>query len=366
MRYILLVFLVVFSFTASFAQLSVSSQVSSTDAHISTLPDTSVCWLVPMTFTGSSVGTQDPVYTWDMGDGSPVITSGAVDHVYSKPGDYTVKLTVKDATGNIRTTSERVHVVKITAYTVTHDTSVCLAAPMAMHAGAIVEPGSVGYTLGWAPADHIGAPTSASPYFFGVGDFVYTVTASTFFPACNAIDTEAIHSFPPVTLINVTPNRSIPWGSTVQLNAEGAVYYTWLPANGTLDDPNINDPIAAPSDPVTKYTVYGMNTFGCLDSASVTIKMGSMTQFMPTAFTPNGDGINDVFRIVNITYQRLVDFRIFNRWGQQVFQTANREIGWDGTWKGVPQDVGVYTYQLILGFVDGTTKTYTGNVTLVR
>ena len=92
-----------------------------------------------------------------------------------------------------------------------------------------------------------------------------------------------------------------------------------------------------------------------------------MSECIPSAFTPNGDGLNDVFRLCNMMYQRLIEFSVFNRWGQMVFHnTTDPKKGWDGTFNGTPQDIGVYNYLIILSRPDGTNITYKGEVTLIR
>ena len=184
---------------------------------------------------------------------------------------------------------------------------------------------------------------------------------------CTASDVLTIHVKPPLVLSNLTIDQTISIGSSVQLNADSALYYTWTPNDGTLNNPNINNPIATPTDSVTVYTVYGSTLYGCKDTASVTIRVDpTVTDFMPAAFTPNGDGLNDNFRVFNLRSQRLVDFRIFNRWGHEVFQTIDPKKGWDGTFNGVAQDMGVYNYQVIVAHPDGSQKSYTGTVTLIR
>jgi gliding motility-associated-like protein len=93
-----------------------------------------------------------------------------------------------------------------------------------------------------------------------------------------------------------------------------------------------------------------------------------MTEDIPTGFTPNGDGLNDVFRVVGLKYQDLVDFRVYNRWGQQVFYTNNYKDGWDGTFNGVKQDMGTYFYTIIVARPGGAGNdiVYKGEVTLIR
>jgi gliding motility-associated-like protein len=87
---------------------------------------------------------------------------------------------------------------------------------------------------------------------------------------------------------------------------------------------------------------------------------------IPNAFTPNNDGQNDVFKIKNITDERLIDFKVFNRWGTILFRTTDPNVGWDGTNKGQPQPIGVYGYVIQIGYSDGYVETYKGTVTLIK
>ncbi len=185
---------------------------------------------------------------------------------------------------------------------------------------------------------------------------------------CFSHSTDDIKVYPPVILTNVTTNTAIQYGSSIQLNADGALYYWWSPDDGTLNNPNINNPIAAPKDS-TVYMVVGSSQWGCRDTAEVTITIiNPYPVIIPSGFTPNNDGLNDIFRLANLTYQKLVEFSIFNRWGQLVYHNASGDSkqGWDGTFNGVPQDMGVYNYFIILSNPDGTNKVYKGDVTLIR
>ena len=141
----------------------------------------------------------------------------------------------------------------------------------------------------------------------------------------------------------------------------------WTPNNGTLDNPNINNPVATPTDSVTTYVVHVMSIYGCLSTDSIVVYVDNTNpEFIPSGFTPNGDGLNDVFMPTKLKYQKLVDFRIYNRWGTLIFQTSDPKKGWDGTYNGVPQDIGVYSYEIITAHSDGANKVYKGNVTLIR
>lgn len=86
---------------------------------------------------------------------------------------------------------------------------------------------------------------------------------------------------------------------------------------------------------------------------------------IPNAFSPNGDGVNDVIKVEGQGIVEL-DFRIYNRWGEEVFHSDNKDYGWDGIYKGIPQEMDVYVYSAASRFLDGTRKTLKGNITLLR
>ena len=86
---------------------------------------------------------------------------------------------------------------------------------------------------------------------------------------------------------------------------------------------------------------------------------------LPTGFSPNGDGENDILYVRGAAILTL-DLKIYNRWGQLVFETKNQENGWDGTFNGQPQPIDAYAYVLVASFIDGTNKTLKGNITLLR
>ncbi len=339
-----------------------------------------VCVGMPLTFSNYSTSSTNGVsttgllkYYWEFANNANDTVINPV-YTFPSPGMYDVKLTITDTIGCQKTFDDSVMIIYIGVRTRVHDTSVCLTDSMSMLAYVEVIPeGRLQPTYLWSPANNIGQTDGLGTNFFGLGTFIYTITATTPPMAsnangCIATDTERIVSYPPVTLTNLTSSpTAIPFGGSIQLSASGAVYYTWKPDNGTLDNNNINNPVASPVDPSTVYTVYGMNLYGCVDSANITITLdNTMFEGMPTGFTPNGDNLNDIFKITKLKFPKLVDFRIFNRWGQEVFQTANPEVGWDGTYHGTPQDIGVYNWIITLGYVNGENKTFKGTVTLIR
>jgi gliding motility-associated-like protein len=105
--------------------------------------------------------------------------------------------------------------------------------------------------------------------------------------------------------------------------------------------------------------------WGCVAEIEVEVPGGELLLAMPNTFTPNGDGTNDFFNVVGNAEARVVAFRIFNRWGQQVYDNRNPAQGWDGTFNGQPQPSEVYFYQIEVQTPDGV-WTQQGDVTLVR
>jgi gliding motility-associated-like protein len=86
---------------------------------------------------------------------------------------------------------------------------------------------------------------------------------------------------------------------------------------------------------------------------------------VPTAFSPNGDGANDVLYVRGAAV-KTVDFRVYNRFGEMVFETTDMDIGWDGTYKGKPQEMEAYAWTLDATFIDDSFVSQKGNVTLLR
>lgn len=250
--------------------------------------------------------------------------------------------------------------------TVMNDTSLCLKQPLPIRVD--VQPSSFsGYNYFWFTPNHLSDPYAKEPEFWlddQSGTFQYVLAVQT--PVgCVGRDTFSITAWPGVDLENVTADFTAKYGEQVQLNAEGAPFYVWTP-DRLLDFPNTGSPMVTALDSTT-FQVIGMNRWGCADTAYVKMNIDyTMFEILPNAFSPNGDGRNDVFKITNMKFQRLIEFRIFNRWGQEVFSTTDYKRGWDGTFKGIQQEAGVYQYLIRVTTPDGQMRTYKGDVSLIR
>jgi gliding motility-associated-like protein len=140
-----------------------------------------------------------------------------------------------------------------------------------------------------------------------------------------------------------------------QLNGSGGSSYSWFPTIG-LSDPNVSNPIGKISDDA-KYLLTVKTVEGCVDTASVKVRIfkGSAV-YVPTAFSPNNDGLNDVLKPYYVSIKSLSFFTIYNRWGQIVFTTNDLNKGWDGFSKNKRQVVGSYVW--VLKAVDAIGKTH--------
>jgi gliding motility-associated-like protein len=115
------------------------------------------------------------------------------------------------------------------------------------------------------------------------------------------------------------------------------------------------------------------NAGGCVNEDKITISVncGAENVFIPNTFSPNGDGVNDVFYIRGTGITEINYFRIFNRWGQLVFERKIAPLntpfaGWDGTLNGIVLPPDVYVYMVDVNCDNGKTTTLKGDITLVR
>jgi gliding motility-associated-like protein len=170
---------------------------------------------------------------------------------------------------------------------------------------------------------------------------VMTVNERCSSPVGSNVVVMTVYAIPHITL---TPDTIIAAGSSITLDpviTGSIVSHQWSPVIG-LDDPSLPDPVASPAVNTT-YRLDVQNGGGCAASAKEVVVV-FYDLVLPNAFTPNGDGHNDLFRIppsIPVTIQRL---SVFDRWGAEVFATANGSEGWDGRMHGRPQPGGTYVW----------------------
>lgn len=157
--------------------------------------------------------------------------------------------------------------------------------------------------------------------------------------------------------------------TVLSTNLVGDFTYSWAPPE-TLDDPTSDMPVATPIEENTTYTVTVTNADGCTATGQVEVtaripQCNPDDVFIPNMFTPNGDGVNDIFKIESIFVEEM-SMVIFNRWGQKVFESTTLGSGWDGTFEGSQQDPDVYVYCVTARCINGIDYVAQGNITLMK
>lgn|GEM_PF-321497 len=168
----------------------------------------------------------------------------------------------------------------------------------------------------------------------------------------------------PLAVLEMPESVNIYPGESYQLLSNtNALYFQWFPPSG-INDPTLSDPTFNP-EVRTRYFVTATTEHGCEIKDSIDILVNESVIDVPNAFTPGND-LNGKFKAVNRGIYKLNNFSVFNRWGNKVFSTSNINEGWDGTYKGTPQPMGVYMYIIDAQSESGKRFQQNGNVTLIR
>ena len=240
------------------------------------------------------------------------------------------------------------------------DTSFCIPAPVPFTATG-------GDIYNWSPATYLSNAQISNPTALPDSSIVYQLKITD--TVCNiSQDLQVKITIDPLPIVSLSKSNDIDCTiATAHLTAAGGNTYQWSPAT-SLNNPNIPNPIANPTE-TTTYTVEAFNSLGCNTIDSLTIyftKTGVSNIYLPNAFTPNGDGHNDIFMVEALGAAKIKHFSIFNRWGQMVFSTDDIAKGWDGTFNGVAQPAGTYVWQVQTSDPCVASPFKKGQVTLIR
>lgn len=230
--------------------------------------------------------------------------------------------------------------------------------------GYLADPVFGDYQYLWSPSGDTDHKTS------GLNPGVHTITV-TDDNNCSATASYTIDDVLPI-IASITPDSSlISMGDTLGLgvtvqNAFGALTYSWSPTTG-LSCTDCANPNATVYNDIV-YSVVVTDSTGCTNynflEAYVYVD-NSLFFFIPNSFTPNGDGINDNFMVFGQDIKS-VSMMIYNRWGELVFNGQNQFETWDGTYQGVMQSSGVFTYVINVEFLNDATLQKNGSLTLIR
>ena len=227
------------------------------------------------------------------------------------------------------------------------------------------------HTYEWSPASGLDDSKSANPIAspHQTTNFMVVAREGSCIPDTHYVKV-VVH---PKPIVKASGSTKIIAGKSTSIDASGEHIrkFEWKPAE-SLTCSDCPSPYATPTK-TTTYTITGYTEYGCADSANVTITVlcDESQLYIPNTFTPNGDGMNDVFYPRGDGLDKITTFRVYNRWGEIVFERSSfnlndKQSGWDGTFRGQPLSPDVYVYLVEAKCDNGDLLKIKGDVTLIR
>ena len=358
------------------ANISAQSPILMDTLHISLGPLLHVCdstWVpfnpTVVSFVGDSLH-QPLTWHWNFGSGNPADTSSlpSPGFDFTSPGTFIVQARASSIPGCTATALDTVQVIPDIVLRAPADTFVCKGATVAITA-------SGADTYQWSPTATLTKITGGTAWAAPDTNTVYTV-----------IGQDAFHCFADTNLITVSvttiPTVGLPAGPLtspagvgVSLPATASadvVSYAWTPPDG-LSCADCAAPMAYPNASGSTYTVTVSTAYGCTAQASISINLLCRLDAVsvPSAFTPNHDGHNDMFYPMGKGIRAINHFSIWDRWGRPVFSRDNipinaEDYGWNGMTNGREMPPGAYVYILEVTCETGEVFKLNGTVVLIR
>ncbi|TNE64500.1 MAG: T9SS type B sorting domain-containing protein [Bacteroidetes bacterium] len=249
------------------------------------------------------------------------------------------------------------------------DQTACFGDPVTLTASVTGTPG----TITWLPGPGTGNSVSVTPSV----STTYTAVL-TFQPNCTVLDSVQVTVIPGISLSDITADPSqdtICEGTLVTLKVTADppdLEFTWLENNTPIPGAVLDSVMVSPPgdvNPVSvSYSVIATDAFGCTATSGPFEQLVIRCFVFPNAFTPDGDGNNDTFGGIQ-TFGgdlEIVEYRVFSRWGQKVFEATDNQKVWDGRVDGKEAPSDVYVYYITVRFANGDEKSFKGDVTLLR
>ncbi|MCB9224380.1 MAG: gliding motility-associated C-terminal domain-containing protein [Crocinitomicaceae bacterium] len=341
---------VTYSITSGACTATSTQSISVVDPQVSASGTAASCFGQSNGTASATVsgGSGNYTYSWNT---TPAQTTSNASNLAA--GSYTV--TVTDVDGGCTVTADVTIIEPSQIQLVLTPTNVC--APLLGSASVTASGGVGGFTYNWSPV------ISTDSIATGIDSAMATVVV-TDGNGCTATDSVFVTVYPQ-PVVTTSMDTTIYWGDFAMLSATGGVSYSWTP-NDELSCDDCASPIASP-DVATQYCVTVTDANGCVNEACtwVYIEIVCGEVFVPSAFSPNNDGENDILCVYTDCYEQLT-FTIYNRWGEAVFESSSENICWDGTWKGKELNSAVFVYTLDGYLINGQTVSKKGNISLIR
>lgn len=321
------------------------------------MPDTVICLTDSVTLSAATNGLRF-IWTPSSGMNDPTLLRPRV-----KPAGTTL-YELTSIIGNCNTTDEvLVTTIPYPQVDAGQDTVICFGTSTQLQASIVAS------NFTWSPANTLTNANTLSPIVRPRRTTMYTLTVTDDIGCPKPVKDTVIVEVLPRIRAYAGNDTAVVVGQPVQLNAIGGVQYEWVPPT-SLSNAFIPDPIGVYDgmfDSI-RYKVLVYNAEGCADSAFKTVKIFRTDPriFVPTAFTPNGDRLNDVVRPIAAGIERIEYFQVYNRWGQMVFSTTRNGEGWDGKINGKIQGTEVFVWVVRAVDYKGVVFFAKGTVTLLH
>lgn len=323
-----------------------------------TVNEDTACQPFQAQFIATSAGASQ--LSWNFGDGGSS-TDPIVNHTYHNAGLFTAELKVNSQLGCKDTAQKDILVHPKPQARKHNDTTICLGDTLELWVKG-------GETYDWNNEQFLARDSSSSTLAFPDTTTSFTIHV---FNEFNCIDTAKIIvnvQAPPIPNPLNYSDSSIIIGEYIDLDATAGdgFQYSWLPSEG-LSCPNCPITRAQPLKN-TSYVVSISDQFGCFtikDTIFIEV-IEEYTLDVPNAFSPNGDGNNDIIYAKGWGLKELIAFKIYNRFGELIFESNDFDKGWDGTYKGKAQNMETYVYTVEAETYSGQVLSKKGNITLLR
>jgi gliding motility-associated-like protein len=325
-------------------------------------------------FTNTSIYSALPgaqartTFTWYFGDGATFSGANPGNHDYPSTGTYTVMLIMSDVDAcNTPDTIKKIVTINSSRVAAIFNSpdSVCL------RSGIVFTNLSTNATrFTWYFGDGDTSITSPVTHTYK-GDGTYELKLVAYNPfTCNKTDTLKktirIKKLPTADFSHapLIPESNKPVQFTNK--SSNADIYSWNYGDGSPRSSEVNPSHLFRKTGTFLVCLRATSNEGCSDTVCKKVDADIHTALdLPTGFSPNGDGSNDILYVRGGGIE-VMNLKIFNRWGEKVFESSSLGQGWDGTFKGKPQEVDAYAFVLTATFIDGSSATKKGNVTLLR
>lgn len=306
--------------------------------------DTTLCMGETLLVHNTSLNAD--VYNWNFGNGNTSTSSGPnFTQNYTVADTFDVYLDVFNLQYGCRDTAvKQIIVFNRPSYNAIDDT-VCFGDLGQLSLDSIAP----NQTYMWTPSTGLNNPNIPNPIANIPSTIVYNITVLDTLTDCPKTDTATV--FVIQDLVDIVWDTTVVVGDTAILpidNQNGFIQFIWTPDTG-LTCLDCSNPKHQGLEEIT-YTVVMKDILGCSEAnGTFVIHIFPDTHIdVPTTFTPNGDGVNDIIYLEGWGIKEVLYFQIYNRWGELVFESNDMELGWDGYYKGVLQNNDTYTYKAMV------------------